>query len=417
MNFEEAYSIWSSGDEAPEIYHRWAGISIVSNLVSRRVWCEQGLDVVMTNLFVMFVGPAGNGKSTAMKKARDIIRKYSKFCPIPPRAQTHQSLIQDLADDKMDYKKAFDWNGKPIPYSHASLFCNEFITLLGADPLGIVGFLTDIYDDDSYEYKIKNPPAGGNKLDHIMNPYITLLGCMTPEKTSGVIKEGIVSTGFSRRCIFVYATRSSKAIPRRTITPEQFGALAVLEKWAQRLVHLTGKFTWSKDAEVYFDAWYFKNKKLLLTVNDSFFASWLNSKDQIVVKIAMLLTLANEDQFDFILKPDMIKKAIELIDETEQHFPRIFSGAGRNPIAAIAAKMHAIISDAKEPLNLKKLKYLMRDHGRNEELDEALDNLREDGQLVQSNQVIQKTVVQLVGTPEIMKHLQGSDSSIELPKT
>tara|TARA_R110002051_G_scaffold55210_1_gene103083 strand:- start:4680 stop:5933 length:1254 start_codon:yes stop_codon:yes gene_type:complete len=417
MNFREAYAIWSGGDEAPEIYHQWAGLSIVSNLVSRRVWCEQGMDVVMANLFVMFVGPAGNGKSTAMKKARDIIRKHSKHCPIPPRAQTHQSLIQDLADDDSDYKKEFDWHDKKIPYSHASMFCNEFITLLGADPLGIVGFLTDIYDDDSYEYKIKNPPAGGNKLDHIQNPYITLLGCMTPEKTSGVIKEGIVSTGFSRRCIFVYATRSTKAIPRRQITTEQFEALAVIEQWSGRMIHLTGQFTWTKEAEVFFDAWYFKNKKLIMTVNDSFFASWLNSKDQIVVKVAMILTLMTEETLDMTLKPDAIKEAIKLLDQTELHFPRIFSGAGRNPIAAIAAKMHAVVAEAAEPLNLKKLRYLMRDHGKNDELDEAIENLREDGTVEIQSVVKNQTAITLVGVPGSFQSSGESALSIDLRET
>ncbi len=421
MNFEQAYAIWSGGDEAPEIYHRWAGISIVSNLVSRRVWCEQGLDTVMTNLYIMFVGPAGNGKSTAMKKARDIVRSFAEECPTTPRAQTWQSLVQDLDDDKLPYKKTFEWFGKEIPYSHSSMFCNEFITLLGNDPLGMVGFLTDIYDDDSFEYKIKNKPGEGKKLDHVKNPYVALLGCMTPEKTSGVIKEGIVSTGFSRRCIFVYAMRSDKSIPRREITDAQFAAFDVIQRWSKRLTMLSGKFEWSKEAEVWFDAWYHKSKKIQLTVNDSFFSSWLNSKDQIVIKVAMLLTLATNETMDMVLTPSIIEQAVDLIDETEIHFAKIFSGAGRNPIAAIAAKMRSIVEGSKEPLMLKRLKYLTRDHGKKDELEEAIETLEEDDIIMRYNKPVSTpkgpAIVALVGTPEAIQRLQESAGSFELPKT
>jgi len=150
----------------------------------------------------------------------------------------------------------------------------------------------------------------------------------------------------------------------------------------------------------------------LLTINDSFFASWLNSKDQIVVKVAMLLTLANNENFNLQLERPALEEAITLIDETEKHFPRIFSGAGRNPIAALAAKMLAIVSDAREPLLVKKLKYLVRDHGRNEEIQEALDNLKEDEQIHIENWIDTdtKSIVPLVGTPEVMKDFLASKS-------
>jgi hypothetical protein len=408
MTFLEAYEVYAGGNEAPEIYHKWAGISVLSSLASRRVWCEQGTNIVMSNLYLMLVGTAGNGKSTAMKKARDLVRHFHPdFCPVPPKAMTFQSFVQDLGDDQQPHVKEFEYHGDTILYSHASMFCNEFATLLETNPIGWIGFLTDIYDEDSYEYKIKNPPKGGKKLDSISNPYLTLLGCMTPELTSSQVKEGVISTGFSRRCIFVYSNRSTKSIPIMQTTPEQLEAKDLLIKLGNNIVRLVGNFKWEDSARKYFEDWYHSNKRMLLNITDSMLASWLNSKDQIIVKVAMMLNLSKES--DLTIRKENLIQAIDLIEKTEEHFPLIFSGAGRNPIAVISSKIRGMLQSLSEPVHEKKIFHAMHDHGNTEEIREAVLYLK-DAQAVDFYEYDDGGVrVRLVGTPEAVENHRSQE--------
>lgn len=402
MNFLEGYQVWSGGNEAPEIYHRWAGLSVISSLVSRRVWVEQGQDIVMANLYILLVGPAGNGKSTAMKVARGIVRQFKDMSsPIPPKNQTWQSIVQDLGDEHQPYQKSFLNQEEKVCYAHASMFCNEFATLLKTDPLGWVTFLTDIYDEDSYEYKIKNAPKDGKKLDYIENPYVTFLGCMTPELTANNIQEGIITTGFSRRCIFVYSTRSHKCIPRRTTTANQLSARDWLTKWANKLAMVQGMFRWDDDAVEYFDTWYAKNKQLMHIITDGFLSSWLNSKNQIVIKVAMMLSLS--DNIDLRLRKQDVIEAIQLIDETELHFHKIFAAAGRNPIAMISMKILTQLEQVAKPIIDKQIYRDMHPHGSTDEIKEAIRHLIDTNQVAMVQNTISGTIVCRLGTPQVIQ--------------
>lgn len=397
MNFVQAYKIWASGNEAPDIYHQWSGLSVISSLVSRRVWVPQGQDYVMGNLYILLVGPAGNKKSTAMKAARGIVREFrEKSSPVPPKNQTWQSIVQDLGDEHEPYKKHFVHQGDKFVYSHASMFCNEFATLLKTDPLGWVTFLTDIYDEDSYEYKIKNAPRDGKKLDFIQNPYITFLGCMTPELTANSIQEGIITTGFSRRCIFVYANRSSKCVPRRTTTTDQLNARDWLIQWGTKLSMVQGPFVWEDNAVEYFDHWYTKNRSIMASLTDGFLASWLDSKNQIVIKVAMMLSLA--DSLDLRLRKQDIEAALLLIDETELHFHKIFAAAGRNPIAMISMKIISQLEQNHKPVLDKQIYRDMHPHGSTDEIKEAINHLLSTNQICARQGVVDSIVITHLGT-------------------
>ena len=66
MNLLADYLEFQSGNEVNENYHIWSAISALSALVSRRIWVNQGYFKIFGNLYVVLLGPPGNGKTTAM---------------------------------------------------------------------------------------------------------------------------------------------------------------------------------------------------------------------------------------------------------------------------------------------------------------------------------------------------------------
>jgi hypothetical protein len=146
----------------------------------------------------------------------------------------------------------FDWetlfqktNFRIIEISHEkgfTVWCRETEN-------GKVIFIVTNEDEPAYlDPNIPSEITKWEKLDFIQNPYITFLGCMTPELTANSIQEGIITTGFSRRCIFVYANRSSKCVPRRTTTTDQLNARDWLIQWGTKLSMVQGPFVWEDEA-------------------------------------------------------------------------------------------------------------------------------------------------------------------------
>lgn len=371
MSFLQDYKIYSSGNEAPEIFHEWAALSTLACFVSRKVWAPQGFLTVIPNLYVLFVGNPGNGKSTAMKIGQDLVRGLEKYCPIVPSSITKEALTQEMGAKDSTYKRTYSWQNQTHEYVPALIFANELVTLLGTDPLGMIKFLTDIWDEPT-EFKVKTKNKGS---DHIPQPFVNLLGCMTPETTSNLLKESIISGGFARRCIFVYAQRRGNPVPRPITTVEQLEARDRCIKHASLLCHVAGTFTWDKEAEVVFDQWYYKNHEFVQRNADLWMNGYYTSKSNLVIKVAMLLALS--ESVDLVLLPQHITRALEMLARNEVDMHRVFDGTGRNPEATVASHIMTMLEQHSGVVPLKQVYVKMYTHGSNDEIARAIEHLKQ----------------------------------------
>lgn len=415
MNYLEAYKIFTGGNKSPEIYHEWAALSTLSSFASRRFWLDQGIDRSYLNLYVLFVGPAGNGKSTSMGAAEKLVKNFPKPCPITPNSQTWQSCVKDLGDPKM-HRREFAYQNTKTTYTHCSLFCDELASLLQNDPKGWITFMTQLYHGSDFQHKVKVADESGHRHDAIKNPNLVFLGCMTPDLTQDLVKDGIVSTGFNRRCIFVYANRSGKRIAiRPPVTQEQLNAREVCIQWATQLIESNGPFSFTDEARDFFTAWYNTNQDLVESETVTFMQSWLDCKDQIILKVAMLLELG--DNLERKINLESLKKAIKLVSETEINFHKIFNVGGRNPIATLQHKIYAAISSVRTPTPLKKITSQFTSDGTVTEIQNAISNLIESGRIIQKSPTINGAIVSTVGTPEQFQADSDPAPRIERPKT
>ena len=367
----ENYAIYSGGNEAPPIYHKWAGICSLSSFVSRKVWIDQGFFTVFPNLYVIFVGNPGNGKSTAMKIGRDLVRELDpEFCPIVPSSITKESLTQDVGDAGGKYLKSYEYDGEHIPYTPINIYANEIVTLLGSNPIGMIEFFTDIWDEkDVFESNTKNKGK-----DKVVKPSVNLCGCMTPEITGNLLKENIISGGFARRCIFVYGTRRGNPVPFPTITKEQIEARNACLEWGKELTSTVGEFSWHPKARELFETWYKENHDFVQNNTDVWLNGYYTSKNALVIKVAALLALG--ESTNLTLQTNHIQQALDLLAETEVDMHKVFAGTGRNAESGIATKIMAMINSAPSgKVPQKKVLSVLYDHGTYDEIERATTHL------------------------------------------
>lgn len=369
MNFIETYELFASGNEASPTFHTWGAIGTLSAVIGRRIWFDQTYYKVYPNMYVVFVGEPGDKKTTALNVARGLVQKTDT--PISPPSITKEALtlLLSKSNEKSPCLKMTTIDNVVHEFAHLSIFASEIVTMLsaGGNPIGMIEFLTDIYDREIFEVATKNKGT-----DMIVGPYITLMACMTPEQTGQMLKQSIITGGFSRRVVFVYGRSKPVGIPFPELTPAQQEAKGALVDMLHKLKDWNGQFRMTPEAKAHFSYWYQQKHLELNKPHPAAHKNWLRSKDVVLIKVCMLLVVA-----EFGMKNEIdlhhLLKGIEMLDKVEPDIGRIFAGAGRNVGADIAHKLLRCIEESPtRSMSKKQMLALMFNEGNQKEIDEAL---------------------------------------------
>lgn len=343
MNFLQAYQIYSSGNEAPEEFHQWGAYAALSACCGPYLWTDMG-DVgnIQPNLYILYVGPPGIKKSTAKDFARNLIRKVStKEHPIPIAASSSskEAFVDFMANPKSPCQMSYKWNDSLRHYTKCAIFSDEFVNLVqvGGDALAWIQVLTELYNP-AVVYDVSTLSRGAKEIPY---PYITLLGCMTPELTRSLVNENALSGGFSRRTIYIYGNRNGPPVPRPVTTPEQEEAKKYLIAHCREVQTLSGKFGFTDAGTKAYDDWYIINHRELENATSTPILNFLQSKSVLVLKVAMLSRLAWSKEL--IIDKEDIEIAVAMVSSAQKHIDTIFSGVGRNPHAATQAGIAALV--------------------------------------------------------------------------
>jgi len=382
MSFLPNYLEYVSGTEAHPTYHTFSALVALSSTISRRVWVPMGHFNVFPNLYVVLVGPAGNRKTSAMTPAKHLMRElglpFSAECVTKEKLvldlKANETLIADLPKDLEKFKT----------FTPMTIMVTELSEFLGAGGVGMVNFLTTIYDQDFYDIRTKN--KGDTS---IVGPYLTLLACTTPDWITTYLRQDVISGGFSRRAIFVNETGKSGRIPFPTITPEMAQAWQRLVAYSRTLLTVRGPFTWQPEAREFFADWYIKLKM----PNDPTTVGYFETKHMQLLKVAQLLSLSEDT--NLILKTKHLEDGLALLGLVEQNLSKVFAGIGRNELNAVATKVCAILDTAPEldfiidgkPAKRKALpeKRLMQaaySYANVQELQQVISHLSDTGKIV-----------------------------------
>jgi hypothetical protein len=364
----------------------------MASLLSRRVWVNQGFFEIYPHMYIILVGDPASGKSHALNYSRTLIREFPEVS-ISPDSVTREALTLFMAGNERNAspcRKSFTFNGSEVEYCQVSIFANELVTLLGMEPIRMVELFTDIWDQKSFIVKTKNQGT-----DVIIGPSVNILGCLTPQITSNLLKGQIISGGFSRRCVFVNSPTTGVAVPRPKFTDEQREAFNRLKERGKWLSQVCGPFEWTREAEQWFDQWYMEKEEAMKSMVDPAIKGYYGSKDGMVLKVAMCVALSEQD--DLVLRVPYLSAALAMLDEAEVHLAKVFEGTGRNELAPV---LHRIIDYIEHSLPhavlVKTIRGAFFSDANHEEMSRIFLQLQDTGRV----QLFRSGTTEYITTPE-----------------
>jgi len=193
--------------------------------------------------------------------------------------------------------------------------------------------------------------------------------------------------------VFIYGRSKAEPVPRPKLLQSQREAKARCLEHLQEVKKFRGEYRMTNAAELYFDKWYRMKHRQLSMPHPAPFKNWLRSKDTMLIKLAMLLDIA--EGMTHVLTDELLDRGVRMLDATEKDLNRVFAGAGKNPLAELAFKVLSKLEEAPDNRLSKK---------------QLIASLFEDGDLEQ----IDKAISFLVTTDQVIKGVHQGPPLVEV---
>lgn len=337
------YREYTAQSEAPEPFHLWTGMSVLSAALRRHVFISQGYHRVHPNLYVVLVAPPGAcKKSSALNIGLDIARKIPGL-NIESNKMTPASLIHTLNHGVMTVTQGIQAQaqGKKLSPEEqkiqdaliksvklkmecsAMLVSTEFSVMLGADSAqsGMLALLTDLYDCPT-RWSYKTMARG---VEEIHNVFLSILAATTPDWLGNSIPADAIGGGFTSRILFCAQTQKRHDNPRPKLTQKETDLQKRLVEDLERISQIKGEVVLTQAAEEFYDKWYRgRNKR---EIEDERFWGYLERKPDHLLKIATIIALSFSDEL--VIDEAHFKMGLELLNRLEQRMPDAFIGVGK----------------------------------------------------------------------------------------
>src|SRR5262245_36320651 len=101
--------------DTPEIFRRWAAISVLSSVLERKVWNRTKGRPLYPNLYIVLVGTPGAGKSAIVSYCEKLLRALEEI-HVAPSSVTSASLVDalQLASRKILHPYFFQFNSLQV---------------------------------------------------------------------------------------------------------------------------------------------------------------------------------------------------------------------------------------------------------------------------------------------------------------
>jgi hypothetical protein len=353
--------------EAPGQYNIWAAIAVVSAVLKNHVRLARGPYIVNPNQYIIFVGPPGVGKGTAIHPAFEFPKRLGLINTISDRV-TAQKIVERLsngfdAPPKILYPtpnghgatypangvyptssiaggSLFNTSGTPAIVttreSAATIMSTELQTLLTSSEW-MTQFLCDAWDRKDFEYDTKNK---GTHL--IKDMCVSMIGACVPAYIQNINKatEAAVNGGFTARAVFVYADKKAQNIVWPKNLEQTVGAdfIKKLDEDLVAISNLEGDFSFNADAKMVFEDFYKNSAVICQQESDSDVMLYFKSRAHVhFFKVAMAFSAARDDS-RVIDKVDAFL-TIGLLKQIQANLDRAFRGVGNSPLAEATQKV------------------------------------------------------------------------------
>lgn len=299
--------------EIPQIYSRWSLLSIVGANSGSSVYFNFGGKHIRPNLYVMLMGPSGARKSTAIEKARDLLRTVSDI-PIAASKTSKEKFIEDLAgvgnsfvDEEGTYQVA--------------VMADEGNEFFGLNNIEFLSMLGSLWDTKRYDYRTR----GGVSVE-IHNPVVSILSGNTPTNFAKAFPPEIIGQGFFSRLIVVYGKES----PNRIAFPQDLGSLDhFIDAFQKIQIHCIGEMHFTPEAKAAATELY----KTWVGYDDPRFESFGQRRHTHLIKLCMCVALLKQSMS---MDVDTLIEANTYLTHVEALMPKALGEFGRAKNSALS---------------------------------------------------------------------------------
>jgi len=290
------------------LFNKWALITAISAVLERRVYIdEEALGYLYPNLYVLFVGPPGCGKSSSADCVIDHFIRTLQNGPIFSSShQTPATLIDELGAANKAQPGAHP--SSPL-FAYAGEFDTWFKDIGGGE---LVDLLLNFWDTRRPGVKwVKNTKM--HSKQEIPNPALTILGCTTPQ---AIMEKRLASTGaigFISRVIVVSEPRDD--FGTFDFVKLDLAKVNLIQREFARMNSLTGEFRLGPGAESVRRAILERSKRTMQSYSGDLMKTYMSRKSVQIRKVSMILS-AMRNSKKIVMLEDLIQ-AEALINELE----------------------------------------------------------------------------------------------------
>lgn len=285
-NFIDAHLYTCGKSEVPEIFHRWACISLIAAATADRVFVTKMGEPLYPNMYTYLIGPSGLGKGEAISAVGRLARRVPATNWLRVK-RTAQGLLDKLAARQKD-RATGEW---VYPNSKLFLVMPELGMAIGSGRIAddFIKHMTDLYtvSDDALDEGTRT--AGTH---HIPAPCLNWLVGTTKEWLISSITKDALYGGFIARTNCVQADYDlSKRYDEPWFPPDKDEVKAYLIARLKKMTRQAGEVKLSPKARESLRFWY-QNREAP-DPEDPMTPSWRREHD-LILKLCTVLALADD---------------------------------------------------------------------------------------------------------------------------
>ncbi len=285
---------------------------MLSAAVNRNCWMDRGYNRLFPNLYILFIGPSGVGKSSSSGMGMEMLREAELKTNIFKDFITPAALIEFMQSATVSLEIA----GKLIHKTPVMIYASELGNLI--NPRSGVRELTLLLTELFNKQGDHEDTTGKRGRVKIKSPNLTCLLCCFPEWVDEELNSISLRSGFFGRMMVVieYARRHSN--PPVKLMPEDY---KLREDLITDLVHigkLYGEVIWTPSMQEEWDIWYRTLPLDLSDIDDTVeVKGFVSRRGQFVQRLAMLSSIAKRD--NLTIDHTDYTFATKLIDNCEKN--------------------------------------------------------------------------------------------------
>ena len=303
---------WVGDTDCPIEYFKFAAISLIAACLSNRVWINRQLGSqtlkVHPNLYTLFIGPSGNGKSLAMSRALNLLRR------------TQFETIINLYAGKMTAPAMYEmmWVAPRSPHPEKPFIyvCNdELANDIGSGEYAdqFVKSLTRMYLGEPF-----SDATVTRGVFHIKHSYcVNWFACTMREWLKKAIKIDAVLGGFFARTIVIECGYTGRVVVPKEAPPGWQELDAHMLQETQRLLGMSGEFHRTPEATKLELEWVASRPRLL--EGDPMAPTQRREYDH-VMKFEQIFSAA---EGHMAVTKEIVERAIKLAQETSRNIPEL----------------------------------------------------------------------------------------------